>query len=282
MNARSLATLIAGVVLSGVAVLLVARELADRPNIAAAAAPDLMKVDKVVVATNDIPFGSEITGIQLSVVSWPAGTQPPGSFSRVEDLVGKPGEHRVALRPIVRGEPVLAAKVSGFGGKATLSAVVAEGKRAFSIRVNDVSGVAGFLVPGDRVDVILIRDPEGAGKDDRVANVILQNMIIRGVDQTADTDRSKPAVVRAVTLEVTPEEAQKLALATQVGQLSLALRNVASTDEHKLRTIRVMDLVNEVPKTPAAVPAAPAAPVKADPTVRVRRGTTLSIAPING
>lgn len=278
MNPRSLITLIAGIALSGAAVVLVARELNDRAQHPAQAAPAAMKTDKVVVASYDIAFGAEITRAQLAVANWPGGTQPAGSFSTIEEVIGKTGEPRVALRPIVRGEPVLQAKISGFGGKATMSAVVAEGKRAFAVRVNDVSGVAGFLVPGDRVDVILTRNPEGRAGDDRVSDIIMQNAVVRGVDQIADTDRNKPTVVRTVTLEVTPEETQKLALAMQVGQLSLALRNIASIEERRARTIGVPDLINAPPK--AEAPAA--APPPRDPTVRVRRGTIVSIAPING
>ena len=155
-----------------------------------------------------------------------------------------------------------------------MSAVVPEGKRAFAVRVNDVSGVAGFLVPGDRVDVILTRDPGAQGHQDRVSDIILQNIVVRGTDQIADTERNKPQVVRTVTLEVTPEEAQKLALAMQVGQLSLALRNMTSMDEQRSRTIRVMDLVETKKKE--------AAPRRDEPTVRVRRGTNLTISPVNG
>lgn len=281
MNSRSVMTLLAGLVLSGAAVLLVARELNNRgPGLAQAAPAPEVKVDKVVVAAVDIGFGSEIAPVQLTLASWPAGTQPPGSFEKIEDIIGTTGDRRVALRPMVRGEPVLASKISGFGGKATMSAVVPDGKRAFAIRVNDVSGVAGFLTPGDRVDIILTRDQRGEGDEDRVSNVILQNVIVRGTDQVSDTERNKPQIVRTVTLEVTPEEAQKLALAMQVGQLSLALRNIASIEEYRLRTIRVRDLVNEQPK-PAAPVVAPA-PVKVDPTVRVRRGTAVSLAPVSG
>lgn len=274
MNTRALVTLVAGIALSGAAVLLVARELNNRPGALAVAEAKPLPVDQVVVASHDIAFGTEVTKAQVTLASWPKGTQPPGSFARIEDLVSSTGEPRVALRPIVRGEPILQAKVSGFGGKATLSAVVPEGKRAFAVRVNDVSGVAGFLVPGDRVDVILTRDPGGQGKQDRVSDIILQNVVVRGTDQVADTDRNKPKVVRTVTLEVTPEEAQKLALATQVGQLSLALRNVASTEEERARTIRVMDLIEAKKVGPARV--------RQEPTVRVRRGTHLTISPING
>lgn|SRR5690349_17207505 len=278
MNSRSVITLFAGIVLSGAAVLLVARELNNRVQAPAQAAP-APKVDKVVVAAMDIAFGSEIAPVQLALASWPTGTQPQGSFSTIDDVIGKTGERRVALRPMVRGEPVLTSKVSGFGGKATMSAVVPDGKRAFAIRVNDVSGVAGFLTPGDRVDVILTRNPSGNGDDDRVSHVILQNIIVRGTDQTADTERNKPQLVRTVTLEVTPEEAQKLALAMQVGQLSLALRNIASIEEYRLRAIHVMDLVNEQPKPPAPVAAPP--PVKVDPTVRVRRGTAVTVSTVS-
>jgi pilus assembly protein CpaB len=275
MNPRALLTLVAGLVLSGAAVLLVARELNNRHTTVNRVEAAPLPVTRVVVASNDIAFGTELTRAQLTVASWPANTQPSGSFATLEDVVGKAGEPRVALRPIVRGEPILAAKISGFGGKATMSAVVPEGKRAFAVRVNDVSGVAGFLVPGDRVDIILTRDPGAQGQQDRVSDIILQNIVVRGTDQTADTERNKPQVVRTVTLEVTPEEAQKLALAMQVGQLSLALRNMASNDEQRSRTIRVMDLVEKKKKDEAA-------PRREEPTVRIRRGTNLTVSPVNG
>ncbi len=274
MNTRALLTLVAGLALSGAAVLLVARELSTRQTSVNRAEAAPLPVSQVVVAANDIAFGTELTRAQLTVASWPADTQPSGSFAKLDDLISMTGEPRVALRPIVRGEPILAAKISGFGGKATMSAVVPDGKRAFAVRVNDVSGVAGFLVPGDRVDVILTRDPGSQGQQDRVSDMILQNVVVRGTDQIADTERNKPQVVRTVTLEVTPEETQKLALAMQVGQLSLALRNMASTDEQRSRTIRVMDLVETKKKD--------AAPRREEPTIRVRRGTNLTVSPVNG
>jgi pilus assembly protein CpaB len=286
MNLRAFVTLIAGVVLSGIAVVLITRELNERGRHAtvAAAAP-APQHGNIVVAAYDIGFGMEITRAQLALTPWASPTLPDGSFSRLEDVIGSGKEHRVALRPMVRGEPILSAKVSGFGGRASMSAVVAEDKRAFALRVNDVSGVAGFLLPGDRVDIILTRNPDGGGAlDDRESTIILQNVIVRGIDQLADTDRNKPQIVRTVTLEVTPEEAQKLALAMQVGQLSLALRNVAAVEEAKVRTIRVVDLVGAGPKPEAKVaPAAPVAtPPRVEPTVRVRRGVTMSLSPIGG
>ena len=276
MNPRALATFIAGVLLSGAAVVLVARELSERAQTPAQAAPAPMEVGRAVVAAHDISFGTEITRAQLALAPWPAGAQPQGAFASIDDVVSKTGQHRVALRPIVRGEPILASKISGFGGKATMSAVVPDGKRAFAVRVNDVSGVAGFLLPGDRVDLILTRNPESKGNDDRVSDLILQNLVVRGIDQITDTDRNKPQVARTVTLEVTPEEAQKLALAMQVGQLSLALRNQGSVEQSRARTIRVNDLINDKP-----VKADP--PTRSeDPTVRVRRGINLSVAPVGG
>lgn len=275
MNIRALMTLAAGIVLSGAAVLLIAKQLSNRVQHPAEAAPAPFELGQVVVAAHDISFGAEITRAELALAPWPAGSKPQGTFARVEDVLGTTGEHRVALRPMVQGEPILAAKVSGFGGRATMSAVVPEGKRAFAVRVNDVSGVAGFLLPSDRVDVILTRDPNGNRSEDRVSDIILQNAVVRGVDQLADTDRNKPQVARTVTLEVTPEEAQKLALAMQVGQLSLALRNMASVEEARSRTIRVPDLVDAPPKK------APA-PVREPPTVRVRRGMDVSVATVGG
>ncbi|HEX6978891.1 MAG TPA: Flp pilus assembly protein CpaB [Alphaproteobacteria bacterium] len=272
MNLRAIATFAAGLVLSAVAVVLVARELNQRASQSAAAAPAPFELKQVVVAAHDIPFGAEITRAHLATAPWAAPTLPEGAFASIDEVVGSGQAHRVALRPMIKGEPILAAKVSGFGGKATLSTALPEGKRAFAVRVNDVSGVAGFLLPGDRVDVILTRNPEGRGGEDKVSDIILQNIVVRGIDQITDTDRNKPQVVRTVTLEVTPEEAQKLALAMQVGQLSLALRNIAAVEEKRTRTMRIPDLVGEQPRNTSA----------RAPTVRVRRGTELTVTPIGG
>lgn len=247
-NKRALWSLLIGLMLAVVAVVGVNSMLGEKPE---PQAP--FKVVSLVVAAHDLSFGTELNKAVLGVKDWPENSVPQGSFATIEDVLGDGTEPRVVLKPIVTGEPVLMSKITGFGAKATMSTVLPEGKRAFSVRVNDISGVAGFLRPGDRVDVLLTRQIEEKNTDklDKVTDVILQNIVVRGIDQIADEDRNKPQVVKAVTLEVSPEDAQKLALAEQVGQLSLALRNVATNDTAKTRSVRVRDLVNEPAPEPA-------------------------------
>jgi pilus assembly protein CpaB len=270
-NKRAFWSLLVGLVLAVVAVVGVSSMLGEKPEVQAP-----FKVVSVVVATHDLSFGTELNDTVLTVKDWPENSLPQGSFTKIEDVLGDGTEPRVVLKPIVTGEPVLTSKITGFGAKATMSTVLPEGKRAFSIRVNDVSGVAGFLLPGDRVDVLLTRQIEEKERDklDQVTDVILQNVVVRGIDQIADEDRNKPEVVKAVTVEVSPEDAQKLALAQQVGQLSLALRNVATNDTAKTRSVRVRDLVNEPAPAPAPKQVAekPKRLEPAPPSVIVRHG----------
>jgi pilus assembly protein CpaB len=174
---------------------------------------------------------------------------PPGAFTSVQELLDaeKP---RTVLRTIEANEPVLASKVSGAGEKATLSAIISEEMRAMTIRVNDVIGVAGFIVPGDRVDVLLTREE---GEKNQITDILLQNVKVLGIDQLASDNQEKPVVVQAVTLEVSPEQSQKLTLASQVGSLALALRNVLDAEAERARTVRVGDLrVGEVNDAVAA------------------------------
>ena len=129
--------------------------------------------------------------------------------------------------------------MSNFGEKVTIADVINPGKRAMAIRVNDVSGVAGFVTPGDRVDVLMTRRLDN---DDMITTTVLQDIVVRGTDQLADEDQDKPSVARTITAEVSPEEAQRLALAQQAGTLSLTLRNLATTDQPELRSLSVNEL----------------------------------------
>lgn len=174
----------------------------------------------LVVAALPLRFGMEVTRQHLREVPWPGEAVPRGAFSTVDEILdGK--TRRVALAAVEENEPVLAAKITGPGQRAALSAVIAEGLRAVTIRVNDVYGVAGFILPGERVDVLLTRNLE---RTEAFADVIIQNVRVLAVDQSADERSDKPAVVKAVTLEVDTAQAQKLSLAATVGTLSLALR----------------------------------------------------------
>jgi pilus assembly protein CpaB len=204
------------------------------------------KLRTVVVASQPLRFGMELTGVNLKEVEWPTGAVPDGSFSTLTELT-KPGERRVALAAIERDEPVLSWKVTGPGQRGSLSAVISGGKQAITIRVNDVSGAAGFVLPGDRVDVLLTRTEDKTGFTD----VLLQNVRALAIDQLADERTEKPSVAKAVTLEVTTMEAQKLALAQTVGQLSLALRPAGATAAVATRRIGVSDLAE--PETPPLI-----------------------------
>ena len=226
-----------------------------------------VETTKVVVAASQLHYGNKIRREHLRVVDWPTAAVPEGSFKSVDDILGKKeaakkgtgkaaadGKEkdkeipaRVVLRTIEVNEPILKSKITGFGGRASLSTLIAPGMRATTIRVNDVTGVAGFVLPGDRVDILLTRDPAGGGSRKRrggnlQTDVFLQNMKVLAIAQDANEDRNKPAVVKAVTLEVTPTQAQKLTLAQKLGSLSLALRHVNTVDAINSPSIKARDL----------------------------------------
>jgi pilus assembly protein CpaB len=203
----------------------------------------------VVVAKRRLGFGDTITKEYLREAKWPTDNVPDGGFTTIDEIVGG-DERRVALSAIFANEPILRSKISGFGGRATLSTVVPEELRAVTIRVNDVNGVAGFVLPGDRVDVLITRE-EIRGKP--FTDVLMQHIKVLGIDQQASEQEDKPIVARAATLEVTPKQAQKLALAAQVGTLSLTLRGLTDSEPARHRTVRLSDL-KDAPEPRVAVP----------------------------
>jgi pilus assembly protein CpaB len=204
---------------------------------------------RVVVARNALNFGAIIREENLRYLNWPSKSIPDGAFASIKDIIGD-GKRRVALRRIEINEPVLKSKISGFGGRASLSAVISENMRAATIRVNDVRGVAGFVLPGDRVDVMITRDPitgKRIASKNLMTDVLLQNVKVLAIDQNSNETKDKPSVAKAVTLEVTTLQAQKLVLAQLVGTLSLALRNVNNVSAAVFKTVKIHDLrVGEV------------------------------------
>jgi pilus assembly protein CpaB len=190
----------------------------------------------IVVAGKALRFGDELTSSAMREMPWPENSLPAGAFGKIADLTsGK----RIVLLPIDVNEAVLAAKITGPGQRATLSAVLGTGMKAITIRVNDVEGVAGFVLPGDRVDVLLTRtgDKTAAAND-----VVIQNVRVLAIDQLADERAEKPSVVKAVTLEVDATDGQKVALATTVGTLSLLLRKAGEIAEGNTRRVTLRDL----------------------------------------
>jgi pilus assembly protein CpaB len=200
-----------------------------------------LATETIVVARRSLRFGNELSRLSLREMAWPSGSMPAGSFAKIDDLL-KTGK-RVVLTTIETNEPILASKITGPGQRATLSAVLDDGMKAVTIRVNDVDGVAGFVLPGDHVDLVLTRQLEkGKANND----VVLQNVKVLAIDQTADERAEKPAVVKAVTLEVNTVDAQKLALARTIGTLSLLLRKAGETAAENTRHVTITDLGKDV------------------------------------
>jgi pilus assembly protein CpaB len=191
----------------------------------------------VVVAKSPLRFGMPLTAQDLREVAWPTGAIPPNSFSSIAELTT--GERRAVLASMEPNEPVVAAKITGPGQKATLSKLIEDGMKAVTIRVNDVDGVAGFVLPGDRVDVLLTRNPDN---NNGTSDVVLQNVKVLGIDQLADERAEKPTVAKAVTLEVDMVAAQKLAVASSAGNLSLVLRKAGDVAEADSRRITLTDI----------------------------------------
>jgi pilus assembly protein CpaB len=201
------------------------------------AAGNQAPVVKVVAAATALKFGDRLAVENLKLIDWPAGSVPDGTFKSVDELLGP--QPRVALQAIQPNELILGSKVTGPGQRASLSAVISTGMRAMTIRVNDVLGVAGFVLPGDRVDIMLTRE---IVQNDPITNVLLQNVKVLGIDQKSDQQAHDPDVVKAVTIEVTTEQAQKITLAATVGKLSLALRDVSNVELATVKPVSIRDL----------------------------------------
>lgn len=198
-----------------------------------------------VVAAQPLAFGVALTPDNLREIPWPSEVVPDGAFETVEEVL-KDGR-RVALAAFQRNEPILAQKITGPNQRATLSTLIEEGMRAVSVRVDEVRGVAGFILPGDRVDVILTRGENSQNASAASADVLIQNTKVLAIDQIVDDRQEKPTVAKAVTLELDVQQAQKVVLAQGIGRLSLVLRQAGEADSGPARRILASDLgVGEV------------------------------------
>jgi pilus assembly protein CpaB len=279
MKVRPLIVLALALLCAMLAVFLARSWILDQ---SARSAPEVVQapVVQVVAAAAALKFGDRLAKENLRLMDWPTGSVPVGAFRSIDELLGP--EPRVALQAIQPNELILVNKVTGPGQRASLSAVITAGMRAMTIRVNDVLGVAGFVLPGDRVDIMLTRE---LVKDQPITNVLLQNVKVLGIDQRSEQQNNQPAVVKAVTIEVTTEQAQKLTLAARVGTLSLALRDVSNVELAPVKPVSLKDLgISEAigtvePKpedkkneTPV-VKIVPKRPADALPSIGITRGT---------
>ncbi|OHV68030.1 Flp pilus assembly protein CpaB [Mesorhizobium sp. LCM 4577] len=201
----------------------------------------------IVVAQAPLRYGMELARPQLAEIPWPQDSLPQGAFPTIDKLLAD--GTRVVLSPIEVNEPVLLTKLSGPNGRATLSNLLSPGMRAVTIRTDEIAGVGGFVTPGDRVDVVLTRDAgdiqevsknaQGAAGSTVTSEIVVSDAKVLSVGQGADERKTEPQVANSVTIEVTNEGAQKVALARTVGTLSLSLRSAAdaSTSNGGLTTI---------------------------------------------
>lgn len=228
-----------------------------------------VQVTPVVVATKDIPPGNVLDNTVLKVTDWPKDNQIAGTSEDIEKLKG-----RVLRYPLVAGEVVLESKLAPKGTPGGLAGIIQNDKRAVTVKVDEASGVAGFVNPGDRVDVVLTLE-KNEFKNDPVSQVVLQNILVLGRGQDIDQPKGdeKPKIVPTVTLEVSPEEGERLALAAKEGQITLALRGWTETIAVPTSGVRISNLLRSEKKPEPAfeAPIAAAAPPKKT-SVEVLRG----------
>jgi pilus assembly protein CpaB len=243
MKRQTLIALGVAVILGLLAVLLANTYLTGREKQLAQSPEGMVRV---AVASMPLEYGGDITPDKVKFVNYPATSLPAGTYKSMAELLPM-GKRRVALRPIQVNQPLLAADLSGEGQNASIAALLPDGMRAATVRINDVSGVAGFVKPNDTVDVLITRQPiapDGSQRDQQVTDVLLQNIRVIAMDQDAASADGKPAVSRTATLELTPLDAQKVALGQQLGQLSLVLRkpgeeqNIAQVETVSLDDLR--------------------------------------------
>ena len=262
MQARALFILFIAVLLGGVAVYLVQTALVPEEIPREAAAEPATPMVDVVVAARDVTVGSRLEPEHLTTAPFPAQAVPSGTYRSVADVIGLgPDADRgpVVIREMRQGEVVLPHRISPPGARAGLTVRIPEDKRAVTISTDEIQGVAGFVLPGDRVD-ILHTTTAGRLNDDLVTRKLMQDMQVLAIDQISDENGDDPRIARAVTLLATPEQAQKITLAQRVGQVKLALRSEFDHDkEIPARVIRTVDLINRdaPPVTPAVRNATP-------------------------
>ena len=224
-----------------------------------------------MVAAESLAYGTAMTPENVVEIPWFSNALPEGAFAVKDDLLN--GGRRVVLSPLKRGEPVLRSKITGPGQRASLASLLDEGKRAVTVSVDDVRGVAGFVLPGDFVDIVIIAD-DGSPKRESYSDILLEHVKVLAIDQVASEGEGQPTVAKAVTVEVTKEQAQKILLATNIGKLSLILARPVESNPGPNRRVSEKDIGRTSPEPvrppPAPPPPAPVVKAPAAPTNTVK------------
>jgi pilus assembly protein CpaB len=267
MRTTQILVVIAALTMGGAAAFLTRTWLHDQQAAVAATQP----AGSIVVAAVPLAYGAALTEDNVNEIPWFAKALPDGAFASKDELFD--GGRRVVLSPVNRGEPLLRSRLTGPGQRASLSSLLAEGTRAVTVRVDDVRGVAGFVLPGDFVDIVMIAN-EASNQRQSYSDVLLEHLKVLAIDQIADEGEGKPTVARAVTLEATKEQAQKILLATDIGKLSLILNRPVESASDPNRRISERDIGRAIPE-PVVQRPRPAPPVAVapapppDPTAKV-------------
>ncbi|WP_170381607.1 Flp pilus assembly protein CpaB [Ruegeria atlantica] len=264
MRIRPIITTFFGIAIASGSVFLAKDYIQINPSEPAPTASNADLVE-IYIAQSEIQFGQVIEKHHVTVHPWPREALPPGAFTQLDVLV--PSERRQLRRAkasFYPGEPMLQTKVSNYGEKVTLVQKLGENTRAMAIKVNAVTAVGGFVTPGDWVDIVLT---QGSGGE-LSAVTVLQKIRVIGVDQQSAENSDQPGVARTITVEVTPQQGQRLALAQKAGTLSLTLRTLEGVEDEPMEMVRLRDLLQEE---------GPAEKVEAQPTVRVTRGTSSTV-----
>lgn len=220
------------------------------PNASSAARSPTTRIEAVgepvVVASRAIKYGEKLDEGMLKIIKVPANAIPEGAFTTVaQALAADHGGAPVALTPIADREALLPAKLSGPGARPSVAAEVAEGMRAYTLKVSDASGVGGHALPGDHVDVVLMRDLTPTGETRNfISYVVVQNARVLGIDLNADPTSNKPATPSTATIEISVADSQKLSIAATLGQLSLALRRNGAAEVAKAPPLRTADFLS--------------------------------------
>jgi pilus assembly protein CpaB len=229
-----------------------------------------VQMTPVLVAAKDIVPGSVLDATLVKVVDWPRDSQIVGTMAETDRVSG-----RVARYPLVAGEVILESKLAPQGTPGGLAGIIQNEKRAVTVKVDEASGVAGFVMPGNRVDVIVTMDKNDF-KDDPITQAVLQNIPVLGKGQDIEVPKTgeKPKIVPTVTLEVTPEEGARLALAAKEGQITLALRGWTETTAVAASSVRTSTLLGggKKPEPAFEAPIAPTSTPPKKPGVEVLRG----------